>query len=170
MGVISAITGIGAAKKLKKIDKHQARAAEAQAAAERERQRIEQVRADVAARKERRQQLREARLRRSQVLAAAANAGAIGSSTVGGALGSLGSQFGANIGSINEAQGFGQAISTQNEIIGNQQSEINRLEGKSQQIAAKQQIFQSIGNLGQSIFDRAGGFTTLGGGNIFSRE
>lgn len=170
MGVISAITGIPAAKKQKKIANRQARAAEAQAAAERERQRIEQVRADRAVTLERRQQLRETRLRRAQVLSAAANAGALGASTTGGALGSLGTQFGTNIGRINEAQGFGQAISTQNEIAGAQQSEINRLEGKSRQIQAKQGVFNAIGGLGQSIFDRAGGFTTLGGGNIFSRE
>jgi len=169
MGVLSAITNISASKKQKKIAKRQAAAAEKQAAAEQERQRIEQVRADVGARKERRQQLRELRLRRAAALSSAANAGATGSSAVAGALGSLGSQFGQNIGQINEAQGFGQAISTQNEIAGQQQSEIARLEGKSRQIQAKQQVFQSIGDLGQSVFDRAGGFTSLGGGNIFSR-
>jgi len=76
MGLISAIGGIITAGKQKKIAKRQARAAEAQAEALREKQRIEQVRADVSARKERRQQLREARLRRAQVLATAANAGA----------------------------------------------------------------------------------------------
>lgn len=170
MGIVSAITGISAAKKQKKIAKRQAAAEQERAKAEAERQRIEQVRADVAARKERREQLREARIRRSQVLSAAANAGAIGSSTTQGALGSLGSQFGANIGAINEAQGFGQAISTQNEAAAAQQTEINRLEGKSRQVQAQQSLFESIGDLGQSVFDRGGGFTTLFKGNIFSRE
>lgn len=170
MGIVSAVTGISAAKKQKKIAKRQAAAEAERAKAEAERQRIEQVRADVAARKERREQLREARLRRSQVLSQAALSGALSSSATEGALGSLGSQFGANIGAISEAQGFGQAISRQNELAAAQQTEINRLEGKSRQVAAQQDLFKSIGNLGQSIFDRAGGFPSLGGGNIFSRK
>jgi hypothetical protein len=169
MGIISAIAGVVGASKQKKIAKRQARAAEAQAAAEKERQRIEQVRADVNARKERRQQLREARIRRAQVLSASANAGALGASTTTGAIGGINTQFGANIGQINEAQGFGQAISTQNEAAAAQQTEINRLEGKSQIVQAQTQLFQSIGNLGENIFQRAGGFTSLAGGNIFSR-
>lgn len=169
MGIISAVAGVVGASKQKKIAKRQARAAEAQAAAERERQRIEQVRADVSARKERQQQLREARIRRAQILSASANAGALGASTTTGAVGGINTQFGFNIGQINEAQGFGQAISTQNELAAEQQTEINRLEGKSQIVQAQTQLFQSIGNLGENIFQRAGGFTSLAGGNIFSR-
>lgn len=167
MGIISAIGGLITPGKQKKIAKRQVRAAEAQAAALKERQRVEQVRANVEARRERREQLREARLRRAQVLSAAANAGALGASTVESGLGGIQTQFGANIGRINVAQGFGQAISTQNEIAAAQQSEINRLEGRSNVVAAQGQIFNSIGQLGQSIFNTAGGFTSIFGGNTF---
>lgn len=172
LAVTGVTTGLQIAEqaKQKKLQKRQARAAQAQAEAERERQRIEQVRADVAAKKERRQQLRELRLRRAQVLASAALSGGLGSSTTEGALGSLGSQFGSNIGAIGEAQGFGQAISTQNQAAADQATEINRLQGKVIASQGRQGMFQSIGNLASSTFDRAGGFTTLSGGNIFSRE
>lgn len=169
MGIISAVAGIVGASKQKKIAKRQARAAEAAAAAQKERERIESVRASVSAQKERRQQLREARLRRAQVLATAANSGALGASTVSSALGGINTQFGANIGAINEAQGFGQAIGTQNEIAADQQTEINRLEGKSRVVDANTQLFKTVGGLAENIFQRAGGFTSLGGGNIFSR-
>lgn len=167
MGIISSIVGISGAKKQKKIAKRQARAAEAQAAAEREKQRIEQVRANLQVRQEKQKQLRQQRLRRAQILATAANSGATGSSSVQGALGSIGTQVGANLGQINVQQGFSEAISEQNEASAFQASEINRLQGKANVQAAKTQVFQSIGNLGQSVFDRAGGFTTVFGGNNF---
>ena len=154
MGIISAVGGFTTAKKQKKIAKRQARAAEQQAAAQREQQRIEQVRANLQVRQDKQKQFREQRIRRAQILSQAINAGAEGSSSVQSALGGIGTQFGANIGSINVQQGFGEAISQQSEAAAAAGSEINRQQGKAAVAAAKGQVFQAIGGLGESIFQR----------------
>lgn len=157
MGILSAVAGLSGAKKQKKIAKRQARAAAAQAAAQKEQQRIEQVRANVEVRKERQKQVREARIRRGQILSNAINAGiGVGSSSAANALGGINTQFGANQGSINVQQGFGAAIGDQQEAAADQATEINRLQGKSAAQAAKTQVFQAIGGLGDSIFNRFG--------------
>lgn len=154
MGIISAVAGFKTAKKQKKIAKRQARAAEQQAAAQKEQNRIEQVRANVQVREDKQKQFREQRVRRGQILAQAINSGAAGSSSVQSALGGVGTQFGANIGKVNQAQGFGEAISQQSEAAADAGTEINRQQGKSAVAAAKGQLFQSIGGLGDSIFQR----------------
>jgi hypothetical protein len=154
--IFSAITGISAAKKQKNIAKRQAAAAEAQAAAEKEQQRIAQVRANLETRKEKQNQLREARIRRAQILTGAIESGAAGSSAAQSAVAGIGTQFGANIGRINVAQGFGEATSQQREEAATQATEINRLQGKSNVIAAQQAVFENIGSLGDSLFTRFG--------------
>ena len=134
-------------------------AAKKQAKAAKESARIQQVRADVAARRARKKQLRATRLRRAQIIQQGINSGAgLDSSTTVSAAGGVNTQFGANIGAINESQGFARQIGTQ-------ESEINRQSGKIAQSQANNQIVQSIGNVGSSIFDRSGGFTTIFGGN-----
>lgn len=156
MGIITGLAGLSGAKKQKKIAKRQARAAAAQAEAEKEKQRIEGVRANLQVRKDKQQQFKEARIRRGQILATAINSGTGGSSSTQNALGGIGTQFGANIGQINTAQGFGDAIGAQNEESAAQGTEINRLQGKSAVIAAKQQVIGAAAGLGESIFSRFG--------------
>jgi hypothetical protein len=167
MGIISAIGGFSAAKKQKKAAKRAARAEQARVKAEQEKQRIEQVRANVATRKERLKSLREARIRRAQIIQAGINAGAEGSSTVEGAIGGIGTQFGAAQGQINVAQGFGEAISQQNEASAAASGEISRQQGKIAVSQAKQQVFKAAGDLAQGIFERGGGFTSMFGGGSF---
>lgn len=165
MGIVSAVTGLIGAGKQKKLAKRQARAAEAQAAAQREQQRIEQVRANVSVREQRQNQLREARVRRAQILSTGLLSGAEGATTLQNSLGTLNTQFGANIGRINVAQGFGQAIGEQSQESANQASEINRLEGKKAVVQANTQFINAIGGLGESIFKRfAPGPGSFGGG------
>ena len=156
MGIITGLAGLGAAKKQKKIAKRQARAAAAQAEAQKEQQRIEQVRANLQVRKDKQKQFREARIRRGQILAGAIASGTESSSAAQSALGGIGTQFGANIGQINVQQGFGEAISQQQEAAVDQATEINRLQGKSNVIAAKQKIFEAGAELGSSIFSTFG--------------
>ena len=150
-----------------KAQKKQARAARKAQEAQAEAQRIQQVRADLQARKQKRQQLREARLRRAQVIQANVNAGggSLGSSTLEGALGGINTQFGRNVGGINEAQGFAAQISAQNDKVAAAQSEINKQQGKIQVSQTQGQLANTIGGFGTSIFDRKGGFTTAAGGN-----
>ena len=146
------------AKAQKKQAKAQRRAQEAQA----ESQRIQQVRADVSARKERRKQLRQARLRKAQIIQANINAGAgVGGSTLAGAIGGISTQFGANVGGINEAQGFAAQIGEQSKNIASAQSEINRQQGKVQTSQAQAGLASSIGGVGAGIFDRGDGFTSI---------
>ena len=94
----------------------QKKAAKQAEAAKRETQRIEQVRADASAQKERISQQREARIRQANVISSSQGAGiGYGSSGVQGATGSITSQFAANLGYINQAQGFAAQISNSNQ-------------------------------------------------------
>lgn len=108
--------------------------------------------ADVEAQRARVQQVREARIRRAQVLASAGNEGlGAGTAGVAGAVGSIGSQAASNIGNINVQQGFAQQAS-----VATQRAADAELEGME---------WQQIGNVSQSIFQATGGYTTIFGGN-----
>ncbi len=162
MGITSLIGGIITSGKKKKAAKRAARAEQSRIAAEREKQRIEQLRANVQVRKERQKTRREARLRKAQVLQAGINAGGgFQGSTLQGALGGIGTQFSANIGAINEAQGFSGETSRQNEAAAAAQSEIAKQQGKIAVADAQNQLFQSIGGLEQSVFSTFGGSTSI---------
>ena len=97
-------------------------------------------------------QVREARIRRAQVLSAAGNEG-IGASSSGvvGATSSITSQEAGNIGFINQTQDFSQQITAANNTAVD-----------AQVSAAK---WQAIGNITGSIFGAKGSFTTIFGGN-----
>lgn len=154
LAITAASAGFSAMQQIK-----QSKQAKKRRKAEEEAQRVAQVRADVEARKERRKQLREARIRRAQVIQANINSGGgISSSVTQGAIGGINTQFGSNIGAINESQGFSRRISTANEQAASAQSKINQAQSNIQ-------VSNTIGNVGSGIFDRGGGFTTLFGGN-----
>lgn len=86
-----------------------AAAAEQSAAAQREANAIQQRSANVQAQRERIKQLREARVARARVLSSAVNMG-IGTASTGvsGAMSSISSQYGENVGNINVAQTFAE--------------------------------------------------------------
>jgi hypothetical protein len=96
--------------------------------------------ADVNAQKERIQAAREARIRRAQILASSGNQG-IGaeSSGVSGSTSSIGSQLGANIGTINTIQNYAQ-----------QASKANQQAADAQAMGA---MWQGIGNISGSMTD-----------------
>jgi len=115
---------------------------------------------EVEAQRLRIQQAREGRIRRAQVISATGNEGLGFSGTSGsvGAISSITSQIGSNIGFINQKQGFANEISGFNLEAANQA-------GKIAQANAKGASFQALGNVGDSIFQSQGGFKTLFGGN-----
>lgn len=106
--------------------------------------------AQVAAQRERLQAMREARIKRAQILSSAGVQGVSGSG-VQGSVSSIGSQLGANIGYMNVQEGFAQAASMANQQAANAMSS-----------AAS---WQAIGGLAGKAFDASGGFTTIFGGN-----
>jgi len=124
------------------------KAADSAADAEKAKQRM----AEVEAQRERIKQVREARIRRAQVVASSQNTGLGGfSSGVAGATSSIASQTASNIGSINQTEAFASQASSALQ--------------KSANYQVGAQTWQTIGNAGTSIFNNAGGFTTIFGGN-----
>jgi len=108
--------------------------------------------ANVESQRARIQQVREARIRRGAITAAGENAGlGAGTSGIGGAVGSVASQMGANIGAINVQQTFADQTSAALQ--------------KAADYGVEAQKWQTIGGFGKSIFADAGGFTTIFGGN-----
>ena len=151
MSGISAVTALSAAatvysgsqqaKATKKASQAQQQANEAQARS-----------ASVEAQRARIAQVREARIRKGQVISAGTSGGlGMGTSGLGGAVGSIASQMGENIGKINQQQTFAQDTGAALQESANQQ--------------VKAQKWQQIGAFSQSIFQQAGGFTTIFRGN-----
>lgn len=155
MAVFSTIAavavGVSAAATVYSSNK-QAKATKQAAAAQREATAAQGRASSVEAQRARIQQVREARIRRAQVLSSGTNAGlGTGTSGIGGAVGSIASQMGENIGTINQQQTFAQETSAALQ--------------QSADYQVKAQKWQMIGNFSKSIFNQAGGFTTIFGGN-----
>lgn len=113
-------------------------------------------RAEQAARSagERRQQIREERVKRSRIMQASQNTGVGGSSGEAGALSSASTQLGANVGfnlgaiqSANNITGLNQAIADTSSAYQEQANAPNN--------------FNAISQLGTSLFGGTGGFNTL---------
>lgn len=130
----------------------QSKAAKKSASAQRDASAAQGRASAVEAQQARTQQIREARIRRGQVVSAAEGSGlGTGTSGIGGAVGSISSQMGQNIGTINQQQTFATETSVALQ--------------KSADAQVDQQKWQQIGNFSQSIFSQAGGMTTIFGGN-----
>lgn len=107
---------------------------------------------------ERRQQLREERVKRSKVMQASANTGTSGSSGEAGALGSLSTQLSSNVGFNLGAQQTAASLTNINQEIANSS-------GAYQELANQPNNFNLLSQVGTSIFGASGGFNTLS--NIF---
>lgn len=94
-----------------------------------------------------RQQLREERIRRAQIEQASANQGVGGSSGEAGAVSALGAQVGANVASINQGQMAAEGIS----------GAMSRAAGAGQ----RAQIAQGVASLSGTVFSGAGGFNSI---------
>jgi hypothetical protein len=133
-----------------------------QAAAQRESIAAQGRSASVEAQRQRVAQVREARIRRAQILSSAGNTGlGVGSSAVVGATSSVSSQAGANIGSIGQHQTFASEASAASQRAADAGARVA-------QAGAKAQQWQAIGSIAGSIFQTQGGFTSLAGGNTHS--
>ena len=151
MSGIIAVTAISAGAAIYSGNQ-QAKATKKAAQAQQEATAAQGRSASVEAQRARIAQVREARIRRGQVISAGANAGmGAASSGIGGAVGSIASQMGENIGNIGQQQTFAEETSAALQTSADQQ--------------VKAQRWQQIGAFSQSIFKQAGGFTTIFGGN-----
>ena len=117
--------------------------------AQRKSTKLSQRRADIQATRDRREQVRAARIQRAEILSTAANTGAAGSSSEAGAIGSIQTQLGSNIGTSFLFQDISQ-----------RQSSANVAASAAQSRAA---TFSSIGNLAGSFVDPKTAATDLKG-------
>lgn len=103
---------------------------------------------------ERRQQLREERIRRAQIMNSAAQTGTAGGSGEMGALGALSTNLGANMGQNQSMLQSGQLITGFNQRAADFSS-------MAQSHNNKASMWGNIGGLGQNMFNQAGGFKTI---------
>lgn len=105
------------------------------------------TRANVEMKQDRISAVREARIRRAQMIQGATNAGAIGGSTVNTAAGAIMTQLMSGVGLQNIFAGFSEQLSEINTDIGEKQSDIIRSQGKQAEYGAKLQTQQEKANL-----------------------
>lgn len=156
----SALVGAASAVQSAQSQKKAAGAAQEQAQAQRESLAAQGRSATVETQRQRIAQIREARIRRAQVLASAGaeGMGLGGTSGVTGAVGSISSQMASNIGTINQQETFAQQATQANMAAADAASRVALYQAKGAQ-------WQSIGGMAGTIFDRAGGWTSIFGGN-----
>lgn len=113
---------------------------------------------------EQRQQFRQERIRRGQILQAAENTGTAGSSSEMGALSSLSTQLADNTGRNTAAYQRGQRISMFNQNAAN-------YEGQARTATGRAQMFGQLSSIGQSVYGAAGGMKSIMGttGNGFTQ-
>lgn len=167
LGGIGLYQGYQAQQSAKEAASQQAAAQQEQAAAQRESIRIQQKSADVQTQQARIRQLREARIARARVLSSAANMG-IGTASTGvsGAISSISSQAGANIGAINVQQSFSEAASVQNERASTAASTAAVWGAKSQGYMATAAQWQGLAQLGFQAGGQLGAWESLLSPNI----
>lgn len=162
------IGGLITKKKRKKLQGQLNQEYRISAAAQKEAQRIEQLRANYGSAQEKLAQLREGRIRRAQVIAGAVNAGA-GNSTVAsqGAASAQTSAF-ANLGNLNVLEGYSEAISKKNEEFMASQGQQQLLGAKIQTQDQKAQFYGDIFDAGLAVatlpFGGVGGAVAKGAG------
>lgn len=136
-GAVGTISQISASKKAAKKQKKA--------------QQLQQKRADIAAQRERVKGVREARIRRGALEASAARTGVSATSGRLGAEAAIGTGLSSNLAYSAEQQGLAGQVSEANIAAAGYQSQ-----------AA---TFGAIGGVGATIFQQAGGFKTIFGGN-----
>ena len=133
----------------------QANRLQQQAADEQRKARSEEAAQQRAAfEQERRQQVRDERIRRGKILNASANTNTSVSSGMEGALGSMSTQLGANLGSNQAAYMSGQRIN----LFRQNAADFN---AEAQTAANRAQMWGQVGGIGRSIFGAGGGMSSL---------
>ena len=167
--IVSGFSAAGAAKK-------QAKALRAKEAADKEANRVDKKRNALKTQRTKIQALREARIKRAQIIQGTANAGAkmSGTSSATGATGSITSQYGQNIGQLNQFVGFGDRLSALSQQSADALSKYNRIGAKHAAFAGMMSGIGSFGDavgslamggMGATGAKAAGGFNTVRGGN-----
>lgn len=154
--VIGAVAAVGGTVASMDAQRRQGRAQDRAAEEQENIQREQEAQNAKAASDERRQQLREERVRRGRVMQSAANTGVAGSSGELGALGALATNLNTNIGA-----NLGMLQSAQN-ISGYSQNAANAM-GQANQAGANASLWNQVSGIGTSIFQAGGGFNTLQG-------
>lgn len=158
MGFTAAIAAVvvGGASYMeqKEANKDAARDREAMAATQREAQSEQKAVNTAQAAAERRQQIREERVKRARIIQASENTGVSGSSGEFGALGSLATNLGSNIGSNLGMAAAGGRISDLNQTA-------SGFNTSAQNNDARAANAGQAMNLSMSIFNSAGGFNTI---------
>lgn len=124
-------------------------AAKDQSKAQQKAIKLQQSADDLRQARERRQVIREQRIKQASIVQAGANQGATGSSSIYGGVGSLTSQGSANLGFL-DAQGDLNTATTQ----------ANK---EANQFGADANMWGSMANFGATIFQASGSFGTLFG-------
>ncbi|HEY0731753.1 MAG TPA: hypothetical protein VGD33_05005 [Chitinophagaceae bacterium] len=102
-----------------------------------ESQNVAQVQANLQMTQERIQAMREARIRRAEVIAAASNAGGLTSTVAQGASDSIYTQLVAGVGLQNVFAGFSEHQSQLNKLIAKNNSEIIKSQGRQNEFQAR---------------------------------
>lgn len=158
--VVGAVIGVASLAQQRKAQKAAEKAAKQKAANQQGVVEVKKQQNDVSARQDRIKQAREARIRRARIIAATGNEG-LGFNGTSGSVGgtsSVSSQAANNIGNINQDVGFANRISVFNQGAADAQGSYNSAQASNAQ-------WQSIGNVGSSIFEAGGGWQTIFGGN-----
>lgn len=147
---VAAAGGVASYTQQRKASRNQQRAADEQQKVQNE-QRAAQAQQAAA---ERRRQVREARVRRAQIIASAENTGTSGSSGAMGALSNISTNLGANIG-VNVG-----SIAAAGRVSGFNQNALN-FQSAAAQNQQNASLFGQVSNFGTSIFQQSGGFSTI---------
>lgn len=154
--LFSGIDGVKAAKKQKK-------ALELKERVDRESNRVDKKKNALTLQREKISSLREARIKRAQIIQGTVNAGArySGTSSAMGATGSITSQYGQNIGMLNQFEGFGDRLSVLSQQSADALSKYNRIGAKHAAFAG---MMSGIGKFGDAVGSLAfGGMAGAGG-------
>jgi hypothetical protein len=161
IAVVAAVVGVGATIGSTMMGmqaaKKQKKAMGRMVAAQKERNQLETARQAVLNQRERVQQVREARIRRANVVAGVSNAGVGvtgGSSGVSGATSSIQSQLGQNLGTLGQMSSFAQQLSVLNQKEADAQSEFFNAGQKGQMW---QSVFGAVGQVAGGVNSFMGG-------------
>lgn len=149
-GIASLVLGAFGAYQSYSAQQDAAAAQQQQAAAQREATAVQQRSANVQSQKERVKQLREARVARARILSSAVNMGVGTASTgVSGAVSSVSSQYGENVGAINVAQTFAEKTSQAQQLAADFGVQAQGKMAEAAQWQSLSQLgFQAAGKLG----------------------
>lgn len=143
----------------------QSAALQDQAAAQREQFALQQQQADIANTRSVRQAVRQARVARASIINAGGNTGTLGSSGVMGGASSVNAQLSSNFNFFGTMAGLNRSI-TDTQIDQSVAAERAGVAGGRIAVAnAESAAWGAYGNLGGTIFQGAGGFRTIFGGN-----